>query len=62
MLRESGASSTLRLLDSTTSALEYWVARSSQAMTPTRLHEFRFRAEPAPYLLVPNIRPHLIRI
>jgi hypothetical protein len=33
MLRESGASSTPRLLDSIRSALEYWFARSSRAKT-----------------------------
>ena len=31
--RESGVSSTPRLLDSITGVSEYWVARSSRAMT-----------------------------
>jgi hypothetical protein len=33
MLRESGASGTLRLLGSSRAVSEYWIARSSRAMT-----------------------------
>lgn len=37
MLRGSGASSTPQPIDSITSASEYWIARSSRAMTVERL-------------------------
>jgi len=37
ILREGGESSTLRLLDSITGVTEYWIARSSRAMTASVL-------------------------